>query len=86
MAKENHGKHISTIQAFIAFLIAAIASGILLLFTTYKDAIVASQNFQLFMVLASIGFALLLVLLFLVNKAHHTHHTASAHHRRKNSR
>lgn len=87
MIRDNHhAKHISALQAFIAFLVVAVACGMLLLFTTYKDSIIASQNFQLFMVLVVAGSALLLTLLFLVNKPDYKHLGPSAQHRRKKRR
>lgn len=54
------------VKAIVAFFIVALAFGILLLFNTYKDNIIATNSFQLFMTLTVIGMGLLVGLLFLI--------------------
>lgn len=67
----KQSSHFSALQAFTAFLIIAVAFGMLVLFRNNQEAIVESNNFQLFMAFATLGAALLLSLLYLTNKSHH---------------
>ncbi len=55
------------VKAVSAFLILLVAFGILLLFSTYSDAILQSDSFKPFFVLSAVGFALLLGLMYLIN-------------------
>lgn len=56
------------IKAVMALMIIAMAFGILLLFSNYKESIVMAGMFQTFMVLVVVGMGMLLGLLYLVNK------------------
>jgi hypothetical protein len=56
------------VKAIVAFMIVALAFGILVLFSNYQENIVLSGMFQSFMVLVVIGMGMLLGLLYLVNK------------------
>ncbi len=71
MAKKkspHQEKNISALNGFVSFLVLVLAFSLLLLFKEYKEAIFNSGNFNLFMLLAVSGFALLITLLFLINK------------------
>ncbi len=71
MAKKkspHHEKNLTALNGFVSFLVLVLAFSLLLLFKEYKDAIFNSGNFNLFMLLAVSGFALLISLLFLINK------------------
>lgn len=57
-------------KAVVALFALLLAMGVLLLFNNYKDQIIMSDNFQLFMILAVVCMALLIGLLFLVSKPH----------------
>ncbi len=69
MAKKRlySDSHLTAANAAIALLVLLLAFSTLLLFRNYKDTIISSGNFNGFIVLVTIGFALLLSLLFLVN-------------------
>ena len=56
------------VKAVLAFMLIVLASGILMLFNNYKENIIASGLFQIFMLLVITCMALLLSLLYLVNK------------------
>lgn len=56
------------VKAVLAFMLIVLASGILMLFNNYKESIIASGLFQIFMILVITCMALLLSLLYLVNK------------------
>jgi tellurite resistance protein TehA-like permease len=58
----------SSARAVIALLIVSLAFAMLYTFYRYRDNIVDSGNFKSFLFLAFVGCALLLSLLFLVNK------------------
>lgn len=83
MAQQHHEKHFSALKAFVAFLVIAVSCSVLLLFTSYKESIIASGNFHLFITLTTGVSALLLTLLYLVNKSQHKPHASSTHQRRR---
>lgn len=56
------------IRAVISLLVLGIAFGVLLLFSNYKESIITAGMFQPFILLVFAGMALLLGLLYLVNK------------------
>ncbi len=59
----------ATARVFIAFLVVLLAFSVLLLFVNYRDNILASQRqFYLFISGTVIAFALLLALVYFVNK------------------
>ncbi|MBI2621285.1 MAG: hypothetical protein HYW63_01395 [Candidatus Levybacteria bacterium] len=69
MAKKRTSSsvNISAANAVIAFLVLLLAFSTLLLFRNYKDTILESGNFNLFILLVGIGFGLLITLLYLIN-------------------
>lgn len=58
----------SSLKAILALLIVFLALGVLVLFNSYKESIIASNSFNSFMTLSVIGLGLLLGLLFLADK------------------
>ena len=60
----------SDAKAVVSLFILLLALGILLVFTSYKNTIIAMGNFQLFMVLSVVCMGFLIGLLFLVSKHH----------------
>lgn len=74
---QQHQKHISALQGFAALLILAIAAGILMIFMEHKDMLIATDQMKMFIALATMGCALLLSLLYLVNKPHPSHKAPS---------
>lgn len=62
--------HHSTAKAVIAFLILFIALGVLLIFKMNAESVIQAGNFTFFMFIATAGMALLVGLLYLVNKPH----------------
>lgn len=56
------------IKAVISLLIALMAFAVFLLFYNYQHDILTTQSYYPFMILTFIGMALLLTLLFLVNR------------------
>ncbi len=70
MAKKKSAaphKNISAANAVISFLVLLLAFATLILFKHNHVAILESGSFNSFIALATIGFALLISLLFLVN-------------------
>lgn len=65
--KKTSAQHVTAANAVISFLVLLLAFSTLVLFRNNKDAIFQSGNFNGFIVLVTIGFALLVSLLFLVN-------------------
>lgn len=61
-----------SVKAIISLLIVLMAFAIFLLFYNYQQDLMTSQNFYPFMILTFVGMGLLIALLFLVNKPHHT--------------
>lgn len=59
--------HETNAKAVLGFLVLLVALSVLLIFNTYKDNIINTSSFQLFVGLAAVLFAFLLGLLFLVN-------------------
>lgn len=53
------------VHGILGFVIVLLGLSILLAFSQYKENIIESGNFQLFVILTSIGLALLLYLFFL---------------------
>jgi hypothetical protein len=70
MAKKKTAVHknVTAANAVISFLVLLLAFATLILFKHNHDAILATGNFNTFIVMATLGFALLLTLLYLVNK------------------
>ncbi len=71
MAKKKsprHEKNVAALNGFVSFLVLVLAFSLLMLFNEYKVTIFNSGNFNLFMLLSVSGFALLISLLFLINK------------------
>lgn len=64
-----HPRHEKNIKAIISFLIVLIALGILLIFVSNKDTIVANGQFGYFITLAVFGSILLISLLYLVSNS-----------------
>lgn len=62
---------LAALKAIISLLSVLLALSILLMFTRYKDAIISSNNYQMFMALTVAGLAFLLVLVYLVNNSTH---------------
>lgn len=60
-------KHEHNAKTIIPLLVLLLAFGMFGLFYTYQQNIIDSNSFNLFMVLAVIGMALLVSLLFLIN-------------------
>jgi len=73
--KPHHHKNA---KAVLGLIIVLLAFGILGLFMTYKDNIVASNALQPFIVLAAVGLGLLAGLFFLANQGT-IHKTVKAH-------
>lgn len=69
MAKKRNAssKNVTAANAVISFMVLLLAFSTLLLFRNYKDTIISSGNFNGFIVLVTLGFALLVSLLFLIN-------------------
>lgn len=65
--KKTSAQHVTAANAVISFLVLLLAFSTLVLFRNNKDVIFQSGNFNGFIVLVTIGFALLVSLLFLVN-------------------
>ena len=63
----GHSKHVHSVKTIIPLLVLLLAFGMFGLFYTYQQSIIDSNSFNLFMILAVIGMALLVSLLFLVN-------------------
>lgn len=59
-------EHEKNVKAILALMIVALAFGILLLFNTYRENIIANNTFQLFMTLITVAMGLLVGLLFLI--------------------
>lgn len=76
---ENH----STAKAVVALLIVLIAFTILVLFKLNEANIYMTNSFTPFMTLTVIGMALLVGLLYLVNKPHVTHTKSKATKKKK---
>jgi uncharacterized membrane protein len=60
------------VKSILALLILLVAFSILLIFSTNKDTLMAPEVFPMFMTFSTVGLGLLVGLLFLVNKNHHT--------------
>lgn len=60
-------------QALVGFMIIIVGAAIFLVYYVYKDAIVRSNNFQLFMLLTVVAMGFLLWLLYLAGKPHTRH-------------
>ncbi|MBI4097704.1 MAG: hypothetical protein HY426_01575 [Candidatus Levybacteria bacterium] len=67
--KSSSRNNLTAANAVISFLVLLLAFSILLLFRNYKDTIISSGNFNGFLVLVTLGFALLISLLFLINNS-----------------
>lgn len=67
-AKKINSLSERSVKAVVAFMIVTLAFGIFVLFNNYQENIILTGMFQAFMVLVVFGMALLLGLLFLVNK------------------
>ncbi len=65
--KRSSGHNINAANAVISFLVLLLAFSTLLLFRNYRDSILLSGSLNMFILLAGVGFGLLLTLLFLVN-------------------
>jgi uncharacterized membrane protein YbhN (UPF0104 family) len=83
--KPHHHKNA---KAILGLIIVVLAVGILGLFMTYQDNIVASNSVQPFIVLAAIGLGLLAGLFFLANQGifHKTVKAQSSHPSSKSSK
>ena len=66
--------HHTNARALLGLLIVLLAFGILILFVTYQDNILATNAFQPFIVLTAIGLGLLAGLFFLANQEHSPAH------------
>lgn len=69
MAKKRIARqdHKTAANAVISFLILLLAFSMLQLFRNYRDSIIQSGNFNVFILLVGLGFGLLIALLYLVN-------------------
>lgn len=70
---KNLEDHHVALKAFTAFLIVSVAAVLFILFQRYSDKVFLDGNLEVFTVLSLIGGGLLLGLLYLVNKPHHSH-------------
>ena len=85
MAFVEKPHHHKNAKAVLGFMIVLVAVGILGLFITYKDNIIASNALQPFIVLAAIGLGLLAGLMFLANEGT-VYKAAKAHSPSKSSK
>lgn len=70
---KNLEDHHVALRAFTAFLILALAAVLFILYQRFSNKVFLDGNFDVFTALAFLGGGLLLGLLYLVNKPHHTH-------------
>lgn len=77
MKYQHYSTHHETAKHAIAFFIVLVAFSMLAIFYNYSDQIIASNQFYVFMTLATVGGGLLIGLLYLVNKPHQAHKTAT---------
>lgn len=73
------GSHYDNARSIVALLIVLIAFAIFLLFYYNSDEIMASNNFYLFMTLATLGMGLLIGLMYLANNSQHPQAKAPSH-------
>lgn len=67
--KKSADHHVA-LKAFTAFLILALAAVLLIMFQNYSDKVYLDGNLQTFTILAILGGALLVGLLYFVGKPH----------------
>lgn len=69
--KRQHKRsiHVNTVKPILSLLIVLVAFSLFLLFTTYKDSILASGSFNSYIFLTTVAMGLLVALLFLVNSS-----------------
>ncbi len=72
----KHEKNSSALKLFASFLILMLAFSMLLVFQNNQNNILEAGQFQLFMILSTVGAVLLLSLLYFVSKPHSTPKTA----------
>jgi Na+/melibiose symporter-like transporter len=65
-----HQKNSSALKLFASFLILMLSLSMLLIFQNNQNTILENDQFQIYMILATIGSALLLSLLYFVSKPH----------------
>lgn len=63
----THSSHHVTLRSIIALLAVLLSFSILMLFYTYKDNIIVSGSFGVFLSLSAFLLGLMLVLMYLVN-------------------
>jgi len=68
------------VRAVLSFFIVLVAFGILLLFITYQNNIIANGSLQAFITMAIIAGGFLIGLLFLANKPYHKYASAKSVH------
>jgi hypothetical protein len=67
---KHHERNGSALKAFASFLILMLALSMLLIFQNNQNTIIENDQFQLYMILATVGASLLLGLLYFVSKPH----------------
>lgn len=67
---KHHDRNGSALKAFASFLILMLALSMLLIFQNNQNNIIENDQFQLYMILATVGAGLLVGLLYFVSKPH----------------